>query len=291
MEGLGVEENIGDRTNLIVNYLPQHLTDDEFRKMFSVYGKLKSCKICRNKATNYSYGFGFADFFNPEDAARAQRELNGMPVAHKRIKVAFSRPSEESTKGANIYVRNLPKHYGDEEVYQLFSPFGEIVHVKILRDNVTNESKTVGFVLFDKKDMADKAINGLNGYTPPGALECLLVKRPDEEKRKLNATNASLHYAQTVGLRNTRPEPLTCKSPFTIFVYNIGTSCTEAEVYRLFAPFGALQKVDLVRDMESDLCKGYAFVTFYDKGAAEMAIMSLNGFFYNGKPLQVRFKK
>lgn len=49
-------------TNLIVNYIPTTLSDDDFIKLFSSIGPIRSCKIVRDKSTHQSFGFGFCDY-------------------------------------------------------------------------------------------------------------------------------------------------------------------------------------------------------------------------------------
>ena len=39
------------KTNLIVNYLPQTMTQEEMRSLFSSIGELESCKLVRDKVT------------------------------------------------------------------------------------------------------------------------------------------------------------------------------------------------------------------------------------------------
>ena len=155
------------QTNLIINYLPQTLTDEEFLSMFQSIGPIKSCKIIRDRATQYSYGFGFVNFESADDAQRAITTLNGLNIQHKRIKVAYARPNDENTKGANLYIQNLPKHYREEELEDQFKQFGSIVQTRVLVDQVSGQSKGVGFVLFTKKSDADAAMKEMNGKTPP----------------------------------------------------------------------------------------------------------------------------
>ncbi|KAJ8300524.1 hypothetical protein KUTeg_022043 [Tegillarca granosa] len=121
-------------TNLIINYLPQTFTDEEFRSMFLSIGPIRSCKIVRDKGTNYSYGFGFVDYETPEDAQRAIQTLNGLQIQHKTIKVALARPGDEAIKGANIYIRNVPKTYKEADLETHFSPFGTIIQSRVLVD-------------------------------------------------------------------------------------------------------------------------------------------------------------
>lgn len=39
------------KTNLIVNYLPQTMTQEEIRSLFSSIGEVESCKLIRDKMT------------------------------------------------------------------------------------------------------------------------------------------------------------------------------------------------------------------------------------------------
>lgn len=49
--GNGNGNNDESKTNLIVNYLPQTMTQEEIRSLFSSIGELESCKLIRDKMT------------------------------------------------------------------------------------------------------------------------------------------------------------------------------------------------------------------------------------------------
>ena len=78
-----------DRTNLIINYLPQAMTDNELYSMFITVGQIVSAKIMRDKSSGYSYGYGFVHYQSPQDASKAIATLNGLQVSNKRIKVVL----------------------------------------------------------------------------------------------------------------------------------------------------------------------------------------------------------
>jgi RNA recognition motif-containing protein len=63
----------------------------------------------------------------------------------------------------NIYVGNLPHAAADEDLRQLFEPFGQVTSVAIIKDKFSGESRGFGFVEMPSKDEAQKAISGLNG--------------------------------------------------------------------------------------------------------------------------------
>ena len=127
------------KTNLIVNYLPQTMTQEEIRSLFSSIGEVESCKLIRDKVTGQSLGYGFVNYVRPEDADKAINTLNGLRLQNKTIKVSFARPSSEAIKGANLYVSGLPKAMTQQELEALFTPFGRIITSRILCDNITGE--------------------------------------------------------------------------------------------------------------------------------------------------------
>lgn len=53
-QGGGQEES---KTNLIVNYLPQTMTQEEIRSLFSSIGEVESCKLIRDKVTGKTLFF------------------------------------------------------------------------------------------------------------------------------------------------------------------------------------------------------------------------------------------
>lgn len=55
--GGGQEES---KTNLIVNYLPQTMTQEEIRSLFSSIGEVESCKLIRDKVTGKKINFSFS---------------------------------------------------------------------------------------------------------------------------------------------------------------------------------------------------------------------------------------
>ena len=174
------------KTNLIVNYLPQSMTDKEFIDIFVPFGEIREAKIVRNKQTGYSYGYGFVDFYDSQDAEQAIANLNGTQVEHKKLKVAYARPGSNDIKQANLYVRNFPDHYTEDHLKQLFSPFGNIIQCRI------TGNKEVAFVLFDLHEQAKLAVDQLNEKLIPGSPKPLNVKFAGDKLQKVFQLNVYL---------------------------------------------------------------------------------------------------
>ncbi|KAI1703605.1 RNA recognition motif domain-containing protein [Ditylenchus destructor] len=181
-------------TNLIINYLPQSMSQDEVRSLFTSMGEVESCKLVRDKVTGQSLGYAFVNYCRLEDAERSLTSLNGLRLQNKTIKVSYARPSSETIKGANLYVSGLPKTLTQQELEGLFRPFGAIITSRILSDNVTGLSKGVGFVRFDRKQEAEFAIEKVTGTMPFGGTEPIQVKFANNPAA--NAQKSALQMAQ-----------------------------------------------------------------------------------------------
>lgn len=318
----------GDRkTNLIVNYLPQTMTQEEIRSLFSSIGEVESCKLIRDKVTGQSLGYGFVNYHRQEDASKAIQTLNGLRLQNKTIKVSYARPSSEAIKGANLYVSGLPKHMAQPDLERLFSSCGNIITSRILCDNITGGSKGegsvpglskgVGFIRFDQRIEAERAIQKLNGTIPEGATEPITVKfanNPSNNAKAIpplaaylapqaarRALGAALHpasrfrYSPLAGdllAGNTLLPGMaaTNGSGWCIFVYNLAPETEENILWQLFGPFGAVQNVKVIRDLQTNKCKGFGFVTMTNYEEALVAIQSLNGYTLGNRVLQVSFK-
>ncbi len=76
-----------------------------------------------------------------------------------------------------------------------------------------------------------------------------------------------------------------------IYVGNLAKSTTQEEIQALFAQEGEVTSVDLVKDRDSGLSKGFAFVTMTSQETADKAIAKLNGHTLAGNPLKVNVAK
>lgn len=58
-------------------------------------------------------------------------------IWYRYLQVSFARPSSESIKGANLYVSGIPKSMTQQELENMFEPFGRIITSRILCDNIS----------------------------------------------------------------------------------------------------------------------------------------------------------
>ncbi|KAL5569876.1 hypothetical protein UlMin_026451 [Ulmus minor] len=68
----------------------------------------------------------------------------------------------------NLYIGYLPPTLDDDSLIRLFSPFGDIVMAKVIKDRLSGLSKGYGFVKYSDVQMANNAIASMNGYRLEG---------------------------------------------------------------------------------------------------------------------------
>ena len=72
-----------------------------------------------------------------------------------------------------------------------------------------------------------------------------------------------------------------------LYVGNLPFSATENDLESIFAQYGQLDSLTIVRDRESGQPRGFAFVEYGDDAAAEAAIAATNGMQVGGRALMV----
>lgn len=81
--------------NIFVSNLGFNVQNEDLKKHFSKYGEVSSVNIVIDKVTNRSRGFAFIDMKDSQAAEKAIRELNGLTLDNRTIKVNESRRKME----------------------------------------------------------------------------------------------------------------------------------------------------------------------------------------------------
>jgi cold-inducible RNA-binding protein len=81
----------------------------------------------------------------------------------------------------NIFVGNLSFNTSEDELRQMFEPFGQVDRVSIMTDRDTGRSRGFGFVEMASNDDGEKAITALNGSQVGGRTLNVNEARPKTE--------------------------------------------------------------------------------------------------------------
>ena len=86
----------------------------------------------------------------------------------------------------NIFVASLPFSADDQDIRELFEPFGEVTSAKVIFDRDRNRSKGFGFVEMADDAAAQNAISELNesSYEGRNIVVKVAEERPQRNDRR-----------------------------------------------------------------------------------------------------------
>ncbi len=89
--------------------------------------------------------------------------------------------TSQNDETSNIYVGNLPFNAGDDDVKNIFSPYGEVIAIRLVKDRRSKRFKGYGFVEMSVAG-AKAAIENLDGTDYAGrTLRINEAKKKDED--------------------------------------------------------------------------------------------------------------
>jgi len=74
-------------TKLFVGNLAYAVTSEDLRALFSQIGACEEASVVLDRDSGQSRGFAFVRMANPDDAERAQKELDGTDLKGRKLRV------------------------------------------------------------------------------------------------------------------------------------------------------------------------------------------------------------
>ncbi len=180
--------------NVYVKNFDASWTEKDLRDIFSKHGAIKSLVVMKKTDKNgEEKPFAFVCFEDPTDksvgpiaAGKAVEDLHDKEFNGLKLYVQPALPQDQrqaqvirdqqrfknSKKKCNLFIKGFPITFTEEQIRQLFSPYGEIESVKIIASkDETGTSKNFGsraFVCFKQPDSAANARAHLHQYNIEG---------------------------------------------------------------------------------------------------------------------------
>ncbi|XP_073159479.1 flowering time control protein FCA-like isoform X2 [Henckelia pumila] len=177
----------GSFVKLFVGSVPRTATEVDIRPLFDKHGRVLEVALIKDKRTGQQQGCCFIKYASSEEADRAIRALHNqyiLPGGLGPIQVRYA-DGERERLGATefkLFVGSLNKNSTEKEVEEIFLPYGRVEDVYLMRDEM-KQSRGCGFVKYSQREMAQAAINALNGtYTMRGCEQPLNVRFADPKR-------------------------------------------------------------------------------------------------------------
>ncbi|XP_010332871.2 polyadenylate-binding protein 3 isoform X1 [Saimiri boliviensis] len=266
--------------NIFVKNLDRSVGNKALYDTVSAFGKILSCKVVCDE--NGSKGYGFVHFDTQEAAERAIEKMNGMLLNDRKVFVGRfkSRKEREAELGArakeftNVYIKNFGEDMDDERLKDLFGKFGPALSVKVMKDE-SGKSKGFGFVSFERREDAQKAVDEMNGKELSG--KQIYVGRA--QKKVERQTELKRKFEQMKQDRITRYQGV------NLYVKNLDDDIDDERLRKEFSPFGTITSAKVM--MGGGRSKGFGFVCFSSPEEATNAVTEMNGRIVATKPLYV----
>lgn len=135
------------------------VTENDLFQLLNSFGSIHYIRLIRSPNSKFNLGFALVSFKDPESSSKARRELNGYNLKGNHIRVVMY--TRDRVPEANIFVKFFPERVSTKELEDRFSLFGNIISSKISYDE-HGKSLRYGFIQFDTKEAAQKAIRDMN---------------------------------------------------------------------------------------------------------------------------------
>ncbi|KAI7869410.1 hypothetical protein BDF14DRAFT_1784848 [Spinellus fusiger] len=153
-----------------------------------------------------------------------------------------------------LLVKNLDLKVTDKMLYDIFSLISTIDNARVIKNNNSTEDLSYGYVEFKEHQVAEQALQALNGRTVFG-----------QTIHVMWAVQDTLSFSEMHEHR------------YTLLVENLGHSINESDLRKAFMPLQSPLHVHIVWNPETGKSTGSGLVAFDDKTVAEKAIVSMNG--------------
>lgn len=198
----------GSYVKLYVKGVPRQVTEQDIHSLFGKHGNIMEVVLFKQLRNVQEQDCCFVKYAKTEDAAQAIKALHNQhtfPGGIRPIEVKYASISKKQerlggcfrTHESKLFVGNLNKHASEGEISQIFSPYGCVEEVFLLRDE-QKQNRGTGFITLSHKDMAVAAINALNGnYVMEGCDQPLVVRFADPKKPKFLESRCAPYMGQT----------------------------------------------------------------------------------------------
>ena len=213
----------------------------------------------------------------------------------------------------NLYICFLPEDVDDNRLMELFSPFGKITKVRVVRNLATGISKGFGFVKFENQSDAAVAMAHFNGYRMDGHMLSVKiagmyekVKNPvDVHCDKCGHYNHPIETCRVVAMSpqsnsgqgsvsslgsttKTQDKPSKEIDKSNLYVCYLPGNVDDNRLMELFSAFGKITKARVMRNQITGISKGFGFVKFENQSDAAAAMTHFSGYKMDGHMLSVR---
>ncbi|RIA97040.1 hypothetical protein C1645_732744 [Glomus cerebriforme] len=173
-----LDEEERDKRTVFVMQLAARLRSRELADFFANVGKVRDAKII---ADRISRRVGYVEFYEEESVPKALaltgQKLLGIPVIVQLTEAEKNRQARLAEQAAShatdiayhrLYVGSVHFNLTEDDLRQVFEPFGPLEFVNLHKDPETGRSRGFAFIQYKNPEDAKQALEKMNGFELAG---------------------------------------------------------------------------------------------------------------------------
>uniref|UniRef100_A0A7S0X196 RRM domain-containing protein n=1 Tax=Chlamydomonas leiostraca TaxID=1034604 RepID=A0A7S0X196_9CHLO len=198
-------------SNVYVKGLPPECDESMLLSLFQPHGGIASLRLFQqpNKPP-----FAFVKFQSVQEAQSAISALNGAAFGGCIMEVRFAdsdvgaHPDRTPPPTDNVFARGFAPGSTEEDVRQLFAPYGLVISVRVLHHGDQSGQGGAALVRLGSVEEAGRAVMALNGQRVVGGVSPLLVRFADSLEIKARKQAKQVAAAQQAATGSVVLQPM-----------------------------------------------------------------------------------
>ncbi|XP_060527253.1 heterogeneous nuclear ribonucleoprotein Q-like isoform X3 [Cylas formicarius] len=239
--------------------IPKDMYEDELIPLFEECGTIWDLRLMMDPMTGTNRGYAFVTFTTRDAAQVAVQKLDNHEIKPgKTLKINISVPN------LRLFVGNIPKSKGKEEILEEFGKLTAGLMEVIIYSSPDDKKKNRGFCFLEYE--SHKAAS-------------LAKRRLGTGRIKVWGCDIIVDWADP----QEEPDEQTMSKVKVLYVRNLTQEITEEKLKEVFEAFGKVERVKKIKD--------YAFIHFEDRDNAVKAMEELDGKEMGGSNIEVSLAK
>lgn len=249
----------GSGCEVFCGKIPKDMYEDELIPLFEQCGTIWDLRLMMDPMTGTNRGYAFVTFTTRDAAHNAVAKLDNHEIKPgKTLKINISVPN------LRLFVGNIPKSKGKEEILEEFGKLTAGLNEVIIYSSPDDKKKNRGFCFLEYE--SHKAAS-------------LAKRRLGTGRIKVWGCDIIVDWADP----QEEPDEQTMSKVKVLYVRNLTQDITEEKLKEVFEAHGKVERVKKIKD--------YAFIHFEDRDNAVKAMHALDSTEMGGSNIEVSLAK
>ncbi|KAG7662603.1 NSR1 [[Candida] subhashii] len=197
-------------------------------------------------------------------------------TSEEEVEQPVTKKAKTEEEPATLFVGRLSWNVDDEWLQREFEPLGGVISARVIMDKATGKSRGYGYVDFESKEAAERALNEYQG------------REMDGRPINLDMSTGKPHAAKSNDRAKQYGDTPSAPSD-TLFIGNLSFNADRDSLFNTFGEYGSVISCRVPTHPDTQQPKGFGYVQFSSIDEAKAALEALNGELIDGRPCRLDF--